>query len=99
MLTVNDVSMNYGGRVLFDHVNVTFNSGERYGLTGPNGAGKTTFMQIMAGEVEPSSGHTRVMGRLGVLRQDHSLHARRRILDVVMMGNPALWEALQEKEA
>ncbi len=99
MITANDVTMNFGQQVLFDHVNVTFNSGERYGLTGPNGSGKSTFMKILAGEIEPISGSVSARGRLGVLKQDHSLYADHRIIDVVMMGNPLLWQALQEKEA
>ncbi len=97
MLTTNDISMSFGGKVLFDHVSVTFNDGERYGLTGPNGAGKTTFMHILAGELEPGSGHVSHRGRLGVLEQNHALYVNDRILDVVLMGNPALWAALSEK--
>lgn len=99
MITVNDISMIVGGKTLFDHVNVTFNSGERYGLTGPNGAGKTTFMRILSGELEPSGGgHVSIKGRLGILKQDHSIYANDRIIDVVLMGNPELWAALQEKD-
>ncbi len=98
MITAHDVSMGFGGRVLFDHVNVTFNDGERYGLTGPNGAGKSTFMGILAGGVEPTSGNVSVRGRLGVLEQDHSSYADQRILDVVLSGHAALWAALHQKE-
>ena len=98
MITAHDVTMNFGQQVLFDHVNVTFNSGERYGLAGPNGSGKSTFMRILSGEIEPISGSVTCRGRLGVLKQDHSLFTNDRILDVVMMGNPALWKAMQEKE-
>ncbi len=98
MITVSDVSMNFGARILFDHVSVTFNSGERYGLTGPNGAGKSTFMKIMSGEIEPTSGSIQHRGRLGVLRQDQALYSEKRIIDVVRMGNPVLWAALEEKE-
>lgn len=99
MLSVNDISMNFGGKILFDHVTVAFNNGERYGLTGPNGAGKSTFMKIIAGELEPNGGHVSARGRLGVLKQDHSIYVNERILDVVLMGNQELWNALQEKEA
>jgi ATPase subunit of ABC transporter with duplicated ATPase domains len=98
MITATDISMNYGPKVLFDHVNVTFNASERYGLTGPNGSGKSTFMKILAGELEPIAGSVTNRGRLGVLRQDHSIYADKRILDVVRMGNPVLWAALEEKE-
>ncbi|MEB2312707.1 MAG: ATP-binding cassette domain-containing protein [Sorangiineae bacterium] len=98
MISAHEVSMNYGERVLFDNVSVTFNDAERYGLTGPNGAGKSTFMKILDGSQEPSGGRVSARGRLGVLRQDHSIYVNDRILDVVLMGNPRLWEALSEKE-
>ena len=98
MISVNDVTMNYGARMLFDGVNVTFNAGERYGLTGPNGSGKSTFMKIMAKELEPMAGHVQLPRRFGILRQDHTQFDSHRIIDVVLMGNPALWKALSEKE-
>jgi ATPase subunit of ABC transporter with duplicated ATPase domains len=97
MITVNGISMGFGERVLFDDVNVTFNDGERYGLTGPNGSGKSTFMRILAGDKEQVSGHVSVRGRLGILEQDHSIYANERIIDVVMSGHTVLWEALQKK--
>lgn len=98
MLTATGISMNFGTKVLFENVDVTFNDGERYGLTGPNGSGKSTFMKILAGELEPMGGQVNARGRLGVLKQDHSLYNDDKILDVVMMGNPKLWAALTEKE-
>jgi ATPase subunit of ABC transporter with duplicated ATPase domains len=98
MISVNDVTMNFGARMLFESVNVTFNAGERYGLTGPNGSGKTTFMKILAKELEPMAGHVRLPKRFGILRQDHTAFDQFRIIDVVMMGNPTLWDALSEKE-
>jgi ATPase subunit of ABC transporter with duplicated ATPase domains len=98
MISVNEVSMNFGARVLFDGVTVTFNAGERYGLTGPNGAGKSTFMKILARELEPMSGSVQLPRRFGILRQDHTAYDRYRVIDVVMMGNQALWKALAEKE-
>ncbi|MCK6533700.1 MAG: ATP-binding cassette domain-containing protein [Polyangiaceae bacterium] len=97
MITTQEISMSFGGRVLFDHVNVTFNDGERYGLTGPNGAGKSTFMKILSHEVEPTNGSVSVRGRLGVLEQDHSTYAHQRILDVVLSGHQTLWAALEKK--
>jgi ATPase subunit of ABC transporter with duplicated ATPase domains len=99
MITAHEISMSFGGRVLFDHVNVTFNDGERYGLTGPNGAGKSTFMKILAKELEPVNGNVSIRGRLGILEQDHSIYADRRILDVVLSGHQELWDALSKKEA
>src|SRR5262245_4183192 len=98
MITVNDVTMNCGARMLFDGVNVTFNAGERYGLTGPNGSGKSTFMKIVARELEPMSGHVHLPRRFGILRQDHTQYDKYRVIDVVMMGSPALWKALSDKE-
>jgi ATPase subunit of ABC transporter with duplicated ATPase domains len=99
MLSAHDVSMRFGEKILFQKVNVTFNDGERYGLAGPNGSGKSTFMNIMSGDLEPHGGRISFRGRLGVLKQDQSLFSDQRILDVVLMGNPVLWEALREKQA
>jgi ATPase subunit of ABC transporter with duplicated ATPase domains len=98
MLTVTGISMNFGTKVLFDNVEVTFNDGERYGLTGPNGAGKSTFMRILSGELEPLGGRVSARGRLGVLKQDHSIFKDDKIMNVVLMGNAKLWEALRNKE-
>jgi len=98
MITVSDLSMNFGTQVLFENVNVTFNEGERYGLTGPNGAGKSTFMKIVEGDLEPMAGSVQRPKRLGVLRQDHFRFESDRIIDVVLMGNEALWQAMAEKE-
>ncbi|HXS18228.1 MAG TPA: ATP-binding cassette domain-containing protein, partial [Polyangiaceae bacterium] len=99
MITVSDVTMNFGAQMLFQDVNVTFNAGERYGLTGPNGAGKSTFMKILSGDIEPMSGHVRRPKKTGILRQDHHIYDSVRIIDVVMMGNQPLWAAMSEKEA
>ncbi len=98
MITVSEVSMNFGPQVLFENVNVTFNPGERYGLAGPNGSGKSTFMKIVSGDIEAMNGTIHRPKRLGVLRQDHFLFDGDRILDVVLMGNEKLWRALVEKE-
>lgn len=98
MLTVSGISMNFGTKVLFDNVEVTFNDGERYGLTGPNGAGKSTFMKILSKELEPLGGQITARGRLGVLKQDHSIFKDDKIMNVVLMGNAKLWEALRDKE-
>ena len=99
MITVNELSMGYGPQVLFENVEVTFNAGERYGLTGPNGCGKSTFMKILGGDIEPTTGRVNRPKRLGILRQDHYAYDEARIQDVVMMGNPRLWEAVSVKEA
>jgi len=97
MITVADLSMHFGEQLLFKNVNVTFHTGERYGLTGPNGSGKSTFVKLVAGDTEPVSGTIRRPKRLGILRQDHSQHEHDRIIDIVTMGNPALWKATVEK--
>src|ERR1043165_3222609 len=98
MISVNEVTMNFGARMLFDGVTVTFNAGERYGLTGPNGSGKSTFMKIVARELEPMSGSVHLPRRFGILRQDHTVFDQYRVIDVGVMGNTALWSALSEKE-
>ncbi len=97
-IVVGEVSMAFGPQVLFENVNVSFNPGERYGLTGPNGSGKSTFMKIVTGDLEASTGHVRKPKKYGVLRQDHYAFDGNRIIDVVMMGNKKLWKTMVEKE-
>lgn len=97
MLTVFEVSQNFGSKVLFDNVNVTFPPGRRFGLTGPNGAGKSTFMKFLAGDAEPQKGSVSRPKKTSILRQDQHAYDDRRVLDVVMMGNKPLWAAMDEK--
>src|SRR5579862_1390351 len=91
--------MRFGGRILFDDVSCTFGAGRRYAITGPNGAGKTTFMKILTGEIEPSKGTIGRPRKLGVLRQDQFAFDKFRVIDTVIMGNAALWKALEERDA
>ena len=98
MISVSNVSMRYGSKVLFEDVTATFSSGRRYGLTGPNGAGKSTFMKLLTGELPPQRGSVTRPPKLGVLRQDQFAFDRYRVLDTVIMGNERLWGALSERE-
>src|SRR5580700_7534699 len=98
MLSLNNVSMRYGARVLFEEVTCSFLEGRRYGITGPNGAGKSTLMKILEGDLEPSKGSVTRPKKLGVLRQDQFAFDEYRVLDTVIMGNAPLWDALQERE-
>jgi ATPase subunit of ABC transporter with duplicated ATPase domains len=99
MLSVNNVSMRFGPRVLFEDVTCTFMSGRRYAVTGPNGAGKSTFMKILTGELEPTKGSVTRPKKMGVLRQDQFAFDEFRVIDTVIMGNSVLWQALQERDA
>ena len=98
MISVNNVSMRYGARLLFEDVNCTFLAGRRYAITGPNGAGKSTFMKILTGEIEPSKGTITKPDKVGVLRQDQFAFDQFRVIDTVIMGNGTLWKALQERD-
>ena len=98
MISVQNVSKAFGPKKLFEDVDVTFSPGNRYGLTGPNGAGKTTFMKILSGDEDSDSGQVLRPRKLGILRQDHFKFEDNRVLDVVLMGNGALWGAMSEKE-
>ena len=98
MISVQNVTKAFGPKKLFEDVDVSFAPGNRYGLTGPNGAGKTTFMKIIAGDEEPDTGTVQRPRKLGILRQDHFKYEDNRVLDVVLMGNEALWSAMTEKE-
>jgi ATPase subunit of ABC transporter with duplicated ATPase domains len=98
MLSVSNVSMRYGAKVLFDEVSTAFTPGKRYGLTGPNGAGKSTFMNILTGEMEPQKGTVVRPRKLGVLSQDQFAFDAYRVIDTVIMGNKRLWAALEERD-
>jgi len=100
MLTVNDVAFLYGPRLLFTDVTLNLNAGYRFGLVGGNGAGKSTFLKLLAGEEEPSSGEINVMkrARLGWLKQDQFRYENVSIVNTVIAGNKALWNAMCEKE-
>src|SRR6266849_6319383 len=98
MITVHDVSMRYGSKVLFEEVTTTFSDGRRYGLTGPNGSGKSTFMKLLTGELPPQKGSVARPAKLGVMRQDQFAFDRFRAIDTVIMGNERLWRALEERE-
>jgi ATPase subunit of ABC transporter with duplicated ATPase domains len=99
MLSVQNVSMRYGAKVLFEDVTTTFAAGRRYGLTGPNGAGKSTFMRLLTGDLPPQKGHVTRPAKIGVLRQDQFAFDAFRVPDAVIMGNQRLWQALQAREA
>lgn len=98
MFSIIDVTKGFGPKKLFEGVNTAFSAGKRYGLTGPNGAGKSTFMKILSGDEQPDTGTVSRPKRLGILRQDQFKYEENRVLDVVLMGNVALWEAMNEKE-
>jgi ATPase subunit of ABC transporter with duplicated ATPase domains len=98
MLSVSNVSMRYGAKILFEEVSTSFTPGKRYGLTGPNGAGKSTFMMLLSGELAPQKGTVVRPRKLGVLSQDQFAFDAHAVLDTVMMGNKRLWAAMQERE-
>src|ERR1700675_4374086 len=99
MISVSDVTMRYGSKLLFEEVSVQFIAGRRYGLTGPNGAGKSTFMKILSGELEAQKGTVVRPKKVGVLRQDQYAFDSFRVIDTVVMGNKGLWKALAERDA
>ena len=101
LLTVSDVSLRFSDRKLFDEVNIKFTAGNTYGLIGANGAGKSTFLKILAGDIEPTTGHISLgpNERLSVLRQNHFDYEDERVIDVVIMGNDLLYSIMKEKDA
>jgi ATPase subunit of ABC transporter with duplicated ATPase domains len=101
MLQVNNVSLQFGKRILFEDVNLKFFGESCYGLIGANGAGKSTFLKILSGEVNPTSGHVSMEPgkRMAVLQQDHAKYNEHQVLDTVMMGHQALYDLMKEKDA
>ncbi|MBQ1440638.1 MAG: ATP-binding cassette domain-containing protein [Clostridia bacterium] len=101
MITVSNVSLNFGGTNLFKDVNLKFTPGNCYGIIGANGAGKSTFLKILSGELEPSTGEVVIPKemRMSILKQNHFAYNDYSIMDTVIMGNPRLYEIIQEKDA
>ena len=100
MIVLSKLSMGFGAKILFKGVDLQFNPGNRYGLIGANGSGKSTLIHILAGELIPDCGEVKIPQQmtLGSLKQDHYLYENENVLDVVLRGRKALWEALQEKK-
>ena len=101
MLSVSNLSVQFGKRVLFDEVNTTFNNGNCYGVIGANGAGKSTFLKILSGKQEPTSGHVSLEAgkRMSVLEQNHNLYDAHPVLETVLMGNKPLFKIKTEIDA
>lgn len=100
MLSVSNLSVQFGKRVLFDEVNTTFSSGNCYGIIGANGAGKSTFLNILSGKIDPTSGHVSLEPgkRMSVLEQDHSMYDEYNVLDTVIKGNEPLYRIKNEMD-
>jgi ATPase subunit of ABC transporter with duplicated ATPase domains len=101
MLTVSNLSVQFGKRILFDEVNVTFTQGNCYGIIGANGAGKSTFMKIISGDMDPTSGRVILEPgkRMSVLNQNHNMFDEHTVLETVMMGNKVLFAVKTEMDA
>ena len=100
MLSTANITMQFGAKPLFENVSVKFGDGNRYGLIGANGCGKSTFMKILAGQLEPSSGNVNYDANesFAVLKQDQFAYEDQRVIDVVLMGQPDLWEVHRERD-
>ena len=101
VIQANNISLQYGKRVLFDEVNIKFLPGNCYGVIGANGAGKSTFLKILSGDIDPNGGSVFMEPgeRLGVLRQNHFEFDEQTVLNTVLMGHSELWKIMQEKDA
>lgn len=101
MISTTNVSLRFGGKKLFEDVNVKFTPGNCYGLIGANGAGKSTFLKVLSKELEPNTGEVIIPGdlRLSVLKQDHYAYDEFPVLKTVLMGNARLYKVMEEKDA
>ena len=101
MIAVNNLSLQFGKRVLFDEVNLKFTPGNCYGVIGANGAGKSTFLKILSGDIDPTRGAVNLEPgkRMAVLRQNHYAYDEVTVIDTVMMGHTRLWQVMKEKDA
>ncbi len=101
MISVNNVTLAFGKRVLFDEVNINFTKGNCYGIIGANGAGKSTFLKIISGDIEPNKGSVSITPgeRMAVLRQNQFEFDDVTVLNTVLMGYKEMWDVMQEKDA
>jgi len=101
MISVSNLSLRFGKRILFDEANIKFIPGNCYGVIGANGAGKSTFLKILSGEIEPTTGNVIITPgeRMSVLKQNHFEFDQYPVLQTVLMGNKKLWEVIQQKDA
>ncbi len=101
MLSVSNLSVQFGKRILFDDVNTTFTQGNCYGIIGANGAGKSTFLKILSGDFDPTSGHIHLEPgkRMSVLNQNHNMFDANTVLETVLMGNKVLFAIKTEMDA
>lgn len=100
MLSVSNLSVQFGKRILFDEVNVSFTQGNCYGIIGANGAGKSTFLKIIAGDIDPTSGHVHLEPgkRMSILNQNHNIFDEHSVLETVLMGNKILFAVKKEMD-
>jgi ATPase subunit of ABC transporter with duplicated ATPase domains len=101
MLSVSNLSVQFGKRILFDEVSTTFNNGNCYGIIGANGSGKSTFLKIISGKMEPTSGHVSLEAgkRMSVLEQNHNLYDESTVLETILMGNKPLFDIKTQIDA
>ncbi len=101
MITVQNIALQYGKRVLFKEVDLKFTHGNCYGVIGANGAGKSTFLKILAGEIDPNQGqvHIEPGNRMAVLKQDHFAYEQEQVLNTVIMGHQEMYRIMEEKNA
>ena len=101
MITVTNLAIQFGKRVLYKDVNLKFTSGNIYGVIGANGAGKSTLLRAISGDLEPNKGTVEMAPgeRLSVLEQDHFKYDQYTVMNTVLMGHQPLWQNMQEKEA
>src|SRR3979411_935349 len=100
MIRVNNVTLSFGKRVLFDEVNLNFTKGNCYGVIGANGAGKSTFLKILSGDIEPNKGTVEITPgeRMAVLTKNQFEFDEYTVLNTVMKGHTKLWQIMHERE-
>src|SRR6202521_2920211 len=101
MISVKNVTLSFGKRVLFDEVSLAFTKGNCYGVIGANGAGKSTFLKILSGEIEPNKGSIEIEPglRMAVLKQNRFEFDETTVLNTVLMGHKKMWDIMQERDA